>query len=230
MAAGAKRRLNRALFGAVIIGIFAAVAALLAWSSRPQWRTFMFPADPRTGVAVAVDYPDDWQIGTMLQRPTKFASFMHIQLLPHPPQGMVRWWIEKVLRQEVTYQATDAIEVHLDSGAGYMGLPAIERQARDFFVLPGFSMKLTHERHALGPALAMSGTVTAQFVGKPQGDPPLKGYIMVIALQAKDGLDRAEVSIAAMTSARRFPRFATAVTAMIPRIHLVRTADAVQRR
>lgn len=222
-----KKTQRRAVWGILAAGTIAVLLLVLTWAQRPRWRTFTFPANPKTGLAVAIDYPDDWKIGTMFQRPTNLSSHMQIELVPHPPQGVVRWWMEKVLRQEVVYDDTDAIFIEMQSGSDYKVLPAMEKEASSL-MSPGNAIKLIHDHHALGPALIVSGTVSAGFFGNPNGNSPGKIYGMAIDLQAKDRADMSDFIIGAMTSERRFPRFVAAIRAMIPRIHLIRVADTLR--
>jgi len=214
-------RWRRALRGGVIVSVSVALLVVITRAQRPHWRTFTFPADPKTGIAVAIDYPDDWRIGTMIKPAERFGPGMRVEFTPLSPVGLTRWWMEKVLRQDTNYKDGDNIQASVISGAEYKDMATMEKEMRGFFG-PGCTLKMVHAPHALGPMLTASLSMTPQFLGRAGNQPGDRGYGAVIYPQTKSGLDKIYITAGALVSSPRYLRFNAALNAMIPRIRLVK--------
>jgi hypothetical protein len=74
--------------GAALV-LVGGIAALMMRAARPQWRTVTFPVDSRTGLAIAIDYPDDWMLDP--RRSMEGSLNQAVQFIPKEPNSLVKW-------------------------------------------------------------------------------------------------------------------------------------------
>jgi len=95
------------MWGSGIVCLVLVLLALMTWAQRTRWRTFTLPADPKTGLAVAIDYPEDWTIDPQYIQP-EGDRFQSVRFSPLKPNSLVRWCREHLLghREAKTLSAT----------------------------------------------------------------------------------------------------------------------------
>jgi hypothetical protein len=216
-----KRGLRGALTVMAIVGILVLLVAGVTLTNRPCWHTYTFPADPKTGAAVAIDYPDDWRIAPPPNANKTFTPVMSLPLKPVPPVGIVRWMQEKLLRQDINFEDSDGIRIDVSSGKDFKDMRAIEKEMQ--VLPPGLTLKLEHTRHALGAALSVDATFDTKLFGAAGAD-RIRGIL--IYPEATTGPNKIMIGIVGQSSKPRFPRIGATTDQIIPRIHLVPTGGS----
>jgi hypothetical protein len=82
----AHHRRRRVAWAGAITCLAIALLALMMWAQRPRWRTYTFPRDPRKGIAVAIDYPDDWMLDSHVDH-----DDYSVQFRPLEPNSLLKW-------------------------------------------------------------------------------------------------------------------------------------------
>jgi len=72
-----------------------ALLAILTWAQRTRWRTYTFPPDPKTGIAVAIDYPDDWALDPRISQSDFFLSKRRVS--PLEQHSLLKWCREHLM-------------------------------------------------------------------------------------------------------------------------------------
>jgi hypothetical protein len=212
----------RRILPAVSIACIAlALLLILTWTQRPRWHTYTFPANPDTGIAVAIDYPEDWRIEPTFSPEKVFSSGMYVTFVPLPPTGLARWWMEKVLRQDINNADNNNIQISVCTGIGHQDMAVMEKEIHDIGS-QALTIQQTHTMHTLGPMLDASITIPPQIWGTTSKQ-KMRIHGVIIYPSTKTEASKYYISAATVTSSLHFPRFNAALTAMIPRIHLVKS-------
>src|SRR5689334_14296464 len=95
---GRKRRKRWLLPALLAVGLTIAVIILMMQASRPHWRTATLPIGNHTGLVLAFDYPDNFNIKlTAIKYPRSNSQVAG--LISHPPTGLADWLNEHLLKQ-----------------------------------------------------------------------------------------------------------------------------------
>jgi len=95
--ARSQRRARLLIMTGVTAVTIAAGVVLTRWATQPRWRTYRFPADPKTGLVIAVDYPDAWTIPESRQLPMRILPFQGVDLTLRRPGELAGWWMDHML-------------------------------------------------------------------------------------------------------------------------------------
>lgn len=213
------RRISLAV---VCIALFAGISVTTIQTARLRWRSFTFPADPHTGLAVVADYPDTVRCTVI---PHTFSSEMELGLERKPPTGLARWWMEKVLGQNLKPYPWNRVEILVDSGV-HLNWAVREKQ----WLTRYKGVRTDHFRHALGPALQMTYILdakTARMLLNDKTAPPFKIRTICIA-PTTSSADKQEIRANYDAPEPGYERFEPLFNEMVRRIHFVRNQSLVR--
>ncbi|HZO91850.1 MAG TPA: hypothetical protein VFB38_26265 [Chthonomonadaceae bacterium] len=219
---GAPRKRLRWLWPISLAALLLAFATLGAiWMSRPRWHTYTSPALAKTGLAVVIQYPEDWQ-----PSPPKDAGVgMQIRLTHKPPSGFSRWLYQHIQHSNLAEWERDT----LDIGQGQRrydlkDIDSLERETQAIAANSKVKISSAHRfQHALGPAL--DGTIEGNFGSGPNGNVFVRGT----AVFPDNAPTQRKVCLAliCITTRERYPRLQAAFEGMVQRVRLV---PAVNRK
>ncbi len=212
-----RRRFARRLGLAVVcIALLALTIVAMLQTGRPRWRTFTFPADPQSGIAVAVDYPADWQVVHIgsVEPSVTYQDVMHFGIKPAQPVGLERWWREKVLRENLKFSRQENMGIIVSSRQFYPSMEILAKQWR--MSSPSETvLRLEQKRQSLGPDLELTETVNMSEI-------VLKGDIVMIYPSAETGAGKMVIRAHYLAPQAKYGRMDAIYKQLVRRIHLVK--------
>jgi hypothetical protein len=92
-----KTRLRRIIGGGVIAGLIIGLLAILTWAQRTAWHTLILMPDPKHGIGVSIDYPDDWKIAGRRDKSAPVGLSLRVgwaqevRFYPQEPNSLLKW-------------------------------------------------------------------------------------------------------------------------------------------
>jgi len=94
---GTRRRFVWLVMAGLTALMIVCCVVLTRWANQPRWRTYRFPADPKTGLVIAVDYPDNWSMIDNHWISRRTFPLQAVELKLRKQGGLAGWWTEHVL-------------------------------------------------------------------------------------------------------------------------------------
>ena len=221
----ARKGWRRAVAVAAVVGVLALVMAILVWFSLPRWHTQLIPIDPKTGVVIAIDYPDGW-------KPDDQGDFgrggkdRRITFKQQQPTGLALWWRNMVMGQKSDPASQPRIGLTL-----FQDFPQKinEMESQMKKLGPNFSLKVGRSAQALGPALNIEAQIPMRSApGVPANRGKSQNSIRVHEVMMFPDISRLPKGMCLVLSCTSapglFPVTDAQFSEMVRRLRLVQTA------